>query len=94
MHSVREFTGHQSPILKFLVAGDFIFSLEQSGALLIFNRKSANLERTLKFEATFDLFSHPTTYVNKLLFSGTMSSEEPVLELWNVIENKKLCSFP
>ena len=38
MHKVMQFEGHSHRIVKFLVAGEFLFSLAEQGEFLIFNR--------------------------------------------------------
>ena len=70
MHKVMQFEGHNRRIVKFLVVGEFLFSLAEQGEFMIFNRLKGTLMRTVNFACDFDDFIHPSTYVNKLLFSG------------------------
>lgn len=37
MHRVKAYSGHKHSIIKFLVTGNFIFSLAENGEFLIFN---------------------------------------------------------
>lgn len=68
MHSVLSFQGHTKTIIKFIVAGEFLFSLAEEGEFIIFNRQKGNIIKKMNFETPFDNFIHPTTYLNKLLF--------------------------
>ena len=90
MHMVHEFVGHTKTILKFIVAGDFLFSLAEEGEFAVFNRKKATMTRKFIFEKHFDSFIHPSTYVNKLLFSG---GEDGGLQLWNIMSDEKIFDF-
>jgi hypothetical protein len=38
-----EFDGHDNAILKFIVAGEFIFSLAEHGEFIVFNRKTGEV---------------------------------------------------
>ena len=77
-----------------MVAGEFLFSLAEGGEFLIFNRAKGTLKRSIKFACPFDDFIHPTTYVNKLLFSGsTEDSEDATLQLWNIMTEEKIFEF-
>ena len=50
--------------------------------------------RTIKFESAFDNFVHPSTYVNKLLFSGsTENGDGTTLQLWNIMTEEKIFEF-
>ena len=50
--------------------------------------------RTINFPCDFDDFIHPSTYVNKLLFSGPgEDSEGTNLQLWNIITEEKIFEF-
>jgi U3 small nucleolar RNA-associated protein 21 len=89
MHRVMEFKGHQNPIVKFIIAGEFIFSLGEGGEFLVFNRMKGTLSKKIMFEKEFDDVIHPSTYVNKLLFSGP--NEKP--ELWNIMTEEKVFEF-
>jgi hypothetical protein len=42
----------------------------------------------MKLDVDFDNFIHPSTYVNKLLFSG-----EGGLQLWNIMTQEKIYDF-
>ena len=89
MHRVMEFKGHQNPIVKFIIAGEFIFSLGEEGEFLVFNRMKGTLSKKIKFDKDFDDVIHPSTYVNKLIFSGP--NEKP--ELWNIMTEEKIFEF-
>ena len=69
MHKVMEFVGHKNRIIKFITAGEFIFSLAEDGEFIVFNRQKGTIAKQMKFETNFDNIIHPNTYVNKLLFS-------------------------
>lgn len=43
MHLVVTFLGHENRILKFIVGGDFLFSLGEKGEFLIFNSRTGNI---------------------------------------------------
>ena len=43
MHSMLEFVGHTKPIIKFIVAGEFLFSLAEDGEFIIYNRQKGNI---------------------------------------------------
>ena len=47
MHLVHEFVGHTKSILKFIVAGDFLFSLAEDGEFIVFNRQKATITRKI-----------------------------------------------
>jgi hypothetical protein len=47
---VHEFVGHTKTIIKFIVAGDFLFSLAEEGEFIIYNRQKATLTRKINFE--------------------------------------------
>ena len=47
MHLVNEFVGHTKSILKFIVAGDFLFSLAEDGEFIVFNRQKATITRKI-----------------------------------------------
>ena len=81
MHRVMEFKGHLNAIVKFIIAGEFIFSLAEGGEFIVFNRMKGSVNKKVKFEKEFDNFIHPSTYVNKLLFSGLGVKAE----LWNIM---------
>lgn len=83
-----EFDGHDNSILKFIVAGEFIFSLAEHGEFIVFNRKTGEVQKKIKFDKNFNNFIHPSTYVNKLLFSSGDS-----LQLWNVISENLIFDF-
>ena len=89
MHRVMEFKGHQNTIVKFIIAGEFIFSLGEGGEFLVFNRMKGTVSKKIQFEKDFDQFIHPSTYVNKLLFSAP--NENP--ELWNIMSEEKIFEF-
>ena len=38
MHKVMQFDGHKNTIIKFITAGEFIFSLAEGGEFIVFNR--------------------------------------------------------
>ena len=94
MHQVMQFEGHAHRILKFLVEGEFLFSLAEQGEFLIFSRTKGKRMRTLNLGCDFDNFIHPTTYVNKLLLSGPVEdSEASTLQLWNIMTEEKIFEF-
>ena len=68
-----EFEGHENKVIKFIIAGDFIFSLAEEGEFIIFHRKEGRIVKKLMFDNHFSNFIHPSTYVNKLLFSSNDS---------------------
>lgn len=70
MHQVMEFRGHSKPIIKFIVAGEYLFSLAEEGEFIVFNRQKGTVVRKIEFGTHFDNFIHPSTYVNKMLFAG------------------------
>jgi U3 small nucleolar RNA-associated protein 21 len=88
MHKVLELKGHTKPLIKFVSFGDFLFSLAEEGEFIVFNRMKGTLVKKITFETNFDNFLHPTTYINKLLFSG--GSE---VQLWNIMTEEKLFTF-
>lgn len=88
MHKVQVFSGHSSKIIKFLVTSELIFSLAENGEFIIFNIKSGQVVKKKQFDHEFETFMHPTTYVNKLLFSG-----DSHLELWNIIDDQLIYTF-
>lgn len=88
MHRVSEFQGHNANIIKFIIAGDFIFSLAEGGEFIVFNRSKGSIVKKIQFEKEFDDFIHPTTYVNKLLFSGVDATQ-----LWNIMSEEKIFDF-
>jgi len=48
------------------------------------------MTRKFTFEKHFEDFIHPSTYVNKLLFSG---GEDGGLQLWNIMSDEKIFDF-
>lgn len=60
---------------------------------MIYNRIKGNLIKKINFEKHFNNFIHPSTYLNKLLFSGVDENENSYLELWNVISGEKIFEF-
>ena len=88
MHQVMEFEGHDKEVIKFIIAGEFIFSLAEDGEFVVFNRKQGSVNKKIKFDSSFDNFIHPSTYVNKLLFSSGNS-----LQLWNVMSETMVFDF-
>ena len=89
MHRVMEFKGHQNAIHNFIIAGEFIFSLGEEGEFIVFNRMKGTVNKKVKFEKEFDNFIHPSTYVNKLLFSGPGVKAE----LWNIMSQERIFEF-
>jgi hypothetical protein len=78
------------------VQGDYLFSLAEGGEFLIFNRMKGNLIKKVQFDCHFTDFIHPSTYVNKLLFSGSQGKEDaqkPCMQLWNIMNHEKLFDF-
>jgi U3 small nucleolar RNA-associated protein 21 len=71
------------------LSSDFIFSLAEEGEFIIFNAKTGAIVQKKQFTTHFESVMHPTTYINKLLFSGGSK-----LELWNVIDDKLIYNFP
>lgn len=90
MHRVQAYKGHKHSIIKFLVTGNFIFSLAEQGEFMIFNVQTGEAT-THNFDKNFTLMAHPVTYINKLLFSGGDAGN--CIQLWNVIEQKKVFEF-
>jgi U3 small nucleolar RNA-associated protein 21 len=88
MNKVLEYEGHTKPIVKFILSTDFLFSLAEEGEFIIFNIKTGQIVKRRKFETSFTVMMHPTTYINKLLFAGGSK-----VELWNVIEDTKIYDF-
>lgn len=88
MHQVQEFQWHTKPIIKFIVAGEFLFSLAEEGEFIIFNRMKGNIIKKINFETHFDNFIHPSTYLNKLLFSNGN-----VLQIWNIMTSEQIFDF-
>lgn len=88
MHKTMKYSGHSKPIVKFILASEFIFSLAEGGEFIIFNIKTGAVIKKLNFAQDFELMMHPTSYVNKLLFAGKGRAE-----LWNIIENEKIYEF-
>jgi len=76
MHKVLEFCGHQNEIIKFIIGGDFVFSLAEAGEFIAFNRKNGSIAKKMTMPGTVCTFMHPITYVNKLLFGGEAGSDE------------------
>ena len=85
---VLEFEGHTKSIIKFIAFGDFLFSLAEEGEFLVFNRMKGTIIKRVQFESHFDNFLHPSTYVNKLVFS--LGNQ---MELWNIMTEQKVFSF-
>lgn len=48
---------------------------------MVFNRMKGTISKKMTFDKEFDTFIHPSTYVNKLLFSGPGVKAE----LWNIM---------
>lgn len=88
MHKVQELIGHTKPIIKFIAFSEFIFSLAEDGEFIIFNRLKGTVIKKIQFESAFDEFVHPSTYINKLVFS-----HKNKLELWNVMSEQKIFQF-
>lgn len=88
MHRVKSFAGHTKPIIKFILASEFIFSLAEDGEFIIFNLKQGNIVKKKIFDHHFDVMMHPTTYINKLVFAGN-----GIMELWNIIEDERIYDF-
>jgi U3 small nucleolar RNA-associated protein 21 len=72
MHKVQVYepTKPNLPVVKFLIGGDMIFSLQEGGNFTVFDLKTAKVLKkiTLGFEAS--VLMHPVTYINKLVFAG------------------------
>jgi hypothetical protein len=83
MHRVKAFKGHKHSIIRFLVTGQFIFSLAEQGEFVIFNTQTAEAT-VFDLGKEFSLMIHPVTYINKLLFSGGNAGNS--IQLWNIIE--------
>lgn len=81
MHKSKEYIGHSKKIIKFLLASELLFSLAIEGEFIIFNLKTGDIVKRIKFDNNFTGFMHPTTYINKLVFYG-----EGKMELWNIID--------
>jgi hypothetical protein len=69
MHRVRTYKGHKHSIIRFIVTGNFIFSLAEQGEFMIFNTQTGEAT-SHTFDTHFTLMIHPVTYINKLLFAG------------------------
>lgn len=55
-----------------------------------------SLIKKVQFDCHFTDFIHPSTYVNKLLFSGSQGKEDeqkPCMQLWNIMNHEKLFDF-
>jgi hypothetical protein len=54
-----------------------------------------DIVKRINFECHHDNFTHPNTYVNKLLFSSSDGTGEgSCLELWNIMSGEKIFDFP
>jgi WD40 repeat protein len=88
MNKVNTYKGHTQPIKSFILSSEFIFSLAQDGEFIIFNLRSGEIIKKKQFNHDFEIMMHPTTYINKLVFAGGNK-----IELWNIIEDKKIYEF-
>jgi hypothetical protein len=54
MHRVTQYVGHTKPIIKFILASEFIFSLAEEGEFIIFNLRSGAIVKRKVFDYPFD----------------------------------------
>jgi hypothetical protein len=50
MHKQQLYIGHSKPIVKFILASEFIFSLAQDGEFIIFNIKTGGIVKRKQFD--------------------------------------------
>jgi len=68
MNRILDFTGHTKKIVKFILAGHYLFSLGEQGQFISFDRKTGKIVREINFDDDFSFMMHPKTYINKLVF--------------------------
>ncbi|TYZ62185.1 hypothetical protein PybrP1_004937 [[Pythium] brassicae (nom. inval.)] len=79
---VHTLAGHRGDIKQLLTVGTTLFSLDDTGCVLIWDLDTFERIDEIKFARGFtpSVLLHPSTYLNKIL----VGSDEGALQLWNV----------
>jgi U3 small nucleolar RNA-associated protein 21 len=88
---VNTLLGHQGAIKQLVTVGNILFSLDDEGAIKIWDLETMELVDTLTFPVGFTptTMLHPDTYLNKIL----VGSQQGALQLWNVRKMKCIYEF-
>ncbi|KAL1123325.1 hypothetical protein AAG570_002411 [Ranatra chinensis] len=89
---VQTYEGHLHPVYLLLPFGGHLVSVDESGEVRVWDRRSEEVFLTLNFdEKTFKIsaIAHPSTYLNKVLFG----SDQGRMQLWNLKTSKLIYTF-
>lgn len=83
------YSGHKAAIKLLLPFAAHLVSIDESGALKVWDVKSESLHKEFQLNITATTICHPPTYTNKIL----IGSAEGKLQLWNINTGSMIYEF-